>query len=110
MDSVDPSLLPEFAHRKDLKTLITKSGFIEPIVMRTDVPPFNDNRVRQAMRLIVDREQMVKQGYNGFARVANDMPEPDDPAYPHLPQRVQDIAKPKSLFKAAGYEALTITS
>jgi len=108
MDSVDPSMLPEFRGR-GLETLVTKSGFIEPIVMRTDVAPFSDNRVRQAMRLIVDREQIVKQAYSGYARIANDMPEPDDPAYPKLPQRVQDIAQAKSLLKAAGYENLTVT-
>ena len=108
MDSVDPSMLPEF-HGRHLETLITKSGFIEPIVMRTDVPPFNDNRVRQAMRLIVDREQMVKQAYSGYARIANDMPEPDDPAYPHLAQRKQDIPQAKALLKAAGVENLKVT-
>jgi peptide/nickel transport system substrate-binding protein len=109
MDSVDPTTLPEFKGHGDLETLVTKSGFIEPIVMRCNVAPFNDNRVRQAMRLLVNRPQMVEQAYGGYARIANDMPDPDDPAYPRLPQRQQDIEQAKSLLKAAGHENLAVT-
>jgi peptide/nickel transport system substrate-binding protein len=109
MDSVDPTQLGEFASDKSLTRLVTKSGFIEPITMRVDLAPFSDNRVRQAMRLIVNRPQMVEQGYAGWAQIANDMPEPADPAYPHLPQVEQDIDQAKSLLKAAGYPDLTAT-
>ncbi len=72
--------------------------------MRVDTPPFNDVRVRQAFRLIVDRKQMVEQVLSGQGRVANDMYSPYDPAYDSsLPQRVQDLAQAKSLLKQAGH-------
>jgi peptide/nickel transport system substrate-binding protein len=41
--------------------------------MRIDQAPFNDVRVRQAMRLIVNRPQMVEQVLSGQGRIANDM-------------------------------------
>ena len=108
VDSVDPTDLTQVPASGYTK-MITKSGFYQPITMRVDRAPFNDVRVRQAMRYIVNRPQMIAQAYSGYATVANDMPFPSDPAYPHYPQRVQDIDMAKSLLKAAGHENLAIT-
>lgn len=90
------------------KVLQTPSGIWTPIMMRVDQAPFNDVRVRQAMRLIVNRPQMVAQALAGFGRVGNDLYAPLDEAYnSSLPQRRQDIEKAKSLLKSAGQEGLT---
>ena len=40
-------------------TLVTDSGAWVPFTMRVDQAPFNDVKVRQAFRLIVDRQQMI---------------------------------------------------
>ena len=65
----------------------------------------SDERVRQAMRLIMDRQQMVDLALAGYGRVGNDMWSIYDPAYPKdLPQRTQDIEQAKSLLKQAGYD------
>jgi peptide/nickel transport system substrate-binding protein len=88
----------------------SNAGGITPFTMRTDVAPFNDVRVRQAMRLIVDRPQMRELVFGGHGLLGNDVTSPFDPAYDSaLPQRVQDIGQAKSLLKAAGYEDLTVT-
>jgi peptide/nickel transport system substrate-binding protein len=108
IDGVDPSDLKQIPSG-GFVTQITKSGFYQPITMRVDEAPFNDVRVRQAFRLMVDRPQMIAQAYSGYGQIANDMPFPADPAYPDLPQRVQDIAQAKSLLKAAGHEGLAVT-
>jgi peptide/nickel transport system substrate-binding protein len=80
-----------------------------PICMTIDQDPFTDARVRQAMRLIVDRDQMVAQAFSGHARVANDLYGIFDPCYAtDLPQRKQDLEQAKSLLKAAGKEGLTV--
>jgi peptide/nickel transport system substrate-binding protein len=77
--------------------------------MNTQKPPFNDVRVRQAMRLIADRPQLVQQAFSGHGHVGNDIYSPFDEAYDtSLPQRHQDIDKAKSLLKAAGQEGLTV--
>jgi peptide/nickel transport system substrate-binding protein len=82
-----------------------------PFTMRLDSPPFNDVRVRQAMRLVVDRPQMQKLVYGGDGFIGNDIFGRTDPAYTNsgIPQRHQDIAQAKSLLKAAGHEGLTVT-
>jgi peptide/nickel transport system substrate-binding protein len=79
-----------------------------PLCMRIDQKPFNDVRVRQAFRLIVDRPAMLEQAIAGHGRVANDLYSAFDPAFLKLPQRTQDIEKAKSLLKAAGQANLTI--
>ena len=77
--------------------------------MRVDAAPFSDVRVRQALRLIVDRQQMIDQALNGFGMLGNDLYSPFDPAYAKdLPQRVQDIDQAKSLLKQAGQEDLDV--
>jgi peptide/nickel transport system substrate-binding protein len=87
-----------------LKVLEAKGGGWNPFTMRIDKKPFDDVRVRQAFRLIIDRQQVIDQGKGGFGRVANDMYAPYDPGYPtDLPQRVQDLEQAKSLLKQAGY-------
>ena len=77
--------------------------------MRVDQAPFDDVRVRQAFRLIVDREQMVQQVLSGHGSVANDLYARYDPVYASdLPQRQQDLEQAKSLLKQAGREGLSV--
>jgi peptide/nickel transport system substrate-binding protein len=77
--------------------------------MRVDEKPFSDVRVRQAMRLICDRQQMIDNALSGKGRLGNDLYAPFDPAYAKdLPQREQDIDQAKSLLKAAGQDGLQV--
>jgi len=87
-----------------LALLNAETGGWRPFTMRIDVKPFDDVRVRQAFRLIVDRQQMIDQAYSGIGAVANDMYARYDAGTPDLPQREQDIEQAKSLLKQAGYD------
>jgi peptide/nickel transport system substrate-binding protein len=85
------------------------SGNWVPFTMHCQMEPFSDARVRQAFRLIPDRQQMLEQVFSGFGKVGNDVFSPYDPSFPAgLPQREQDLDQAKSLLKAAGYEDLSI--
>ena len=78
--------------------LVSETGAWVPFTMRVDQAPFNDVKVRQAMRLIVDRQQMIDQTLSGYGSLGNDMYAPFDVAYASdLPQREQDIDQAKSL-------------
>ena len=110
IDSVPLNNTSTIQGRSDLKLLAANGGYYQPIVMRVDVAPYNNVKVRQALRLLVDRPQMVSLAYNGYGAIGNDMPCPSDPAYPHsMAQRHQDIAQAKSLLKAAGQSNLHVT-
>jgi peptide/nickel transport system substrate-binding protein len=77
--------------------------------MRVDQPPFNDRRVRLALKYVVDRPEMRKLIFEGYGYLGNDVPCITDPQYDHsIPQRVQDIERAKSLLKAAGHERLSL--
>jgi peptide/nickel transport system substrate-binding protein len=87
----------------------TKNGGWFPFTMRIDVKPFDDPKVRQAFRLMIDRDQMITQAYDSLGWAGNDMYAVYDPGYPaSLPQRTQDLEQAKSLLKSAGQEGLTV--
>lgn len=93
----------------NLTLLVSQAGSWLPIVMAIDQAPFDDVRVRQAMRLIPDREQMVQQVLSGYGTVGNDMYGVLDGSYPKdFPQRTQDLEKAKALLEEAGQAGLTI--
>ena len=76
-----------------------------PVVMRTSDGPFADPRVREAFRLSVDREAMVRQGLSGYGTVANDIIGTGDPLYARdIPQRVQDLGRARQLLDEAGFD------
>lgn len=92
------------------KLLIAKGGGYNPFTMRVDQSPFNDPRVREAFRYLVDRTQMLKLVFDGLGTIGNDVFGLYDPEYDtSLPPRPYDPDKAKSLLKAAGHENLHVT-
>jgi peptide/nickel transport system substrate-binding protein len=109
IDQLPIALTPVINGDPSLRVLESETGAWLPFTMRVDVPPFDDVRVRQAMRLVVDREQMINQVLSGHGRVANDLYSPFDACYTaDLPQRRQDIDQARALLSDAGQEGLTV--
>jgi peptide/nickel transport system substrate-binding protein len=111
VQSIDnlPNYLAGTIEQQGASPLISETGAWVPFTMRVDVAPFSDVRVRQALRLIVDRQQMIDQALNGFGILGNDLYSPFDPAYASdLPQRMQDIDQARSLLRQAGQENLDV--
>ncbi|MFE5969626.1 ABC transporter substrate-binding protein [Streptomyces sp. NPDC056463] len=92
--------------RKDIQVVRRPNDMAMPIVMRTAAgSPFADPKVREALRLAVDREAMVKQVLSGYGTVANDILGTGDPAFAKdIPQRARDLAKAKTLLKETGFD------
>lgn len=89
--------------------LVSETGAWVPFTMRVDTAPYSDVRVRQAMRLIVDRQAMIDQTLSGYGSLGNDLYAPFDPAYASdLPQREQDIDQARSLLREAGQEGMQV--
>jgi peptide/nickel transport system substrate-binding protein len=109
VDQLNATVLPTL-RSSGVNVLISHSSEWNPIVMQENLPPFTDNRVRLAMKYIVDRPAMIRSSLAGYGRIGNDFFGFYDPAYDtDIPQREQDIPLAKSLLKAAGQSDLTVT-
>ncbi|MFD3530251.1 ABC transporter substrate-binding protein [Streptomyces sp. NPDC058664] len=83
---------------------------MQGFVMKTDRPPFDDKRVRQAFFLIADRRELVDGALSGAGEIGNDLFGKGYQYYASgLPQRTQDLAKARALLKEAGAEGLKVT-
>ncbi len=84
--------------------LESRTGMNLVMTMRCDLAPYNDPRVRQALRLIANRQQMVDQALDGKGVVGNDLYGVTDADFDSsLPPRKQDVAQAKALLAAAGH-------
>jgi peptide/nickel transport system substrate-binding protein len=81
-----------------------KAATHRELSMRTDIAPFTNKLVRQAIALSLDRPAIVTALFKGYAQVGNDSP--FAPIYPStdtsIPQRTQNLAKAKQLLAQAG--------
>jgi len=105
-----------FASSKQLdgtayEALPLKDAAWHGIVCDTKVEPFSNPLVIQALKLAVDRQQVARTVYAGFATPSADTPIPlSDPYFPSDVQpRGRDVAAAKDLLKQAGFgSGLTI--
>lgn len=91
------------------RLLRAESGAFNNLYMAVDKAPFDNVDVRQAMRLLVDRQAMVDVTYAGYGSVSNDVPGRLTPYYDDSLVRERDVDQAKFLLKKAGQENLTVT-
>src|SRR4030095_12203604 len=60
--------------RPGLRTLEFPSNVVNDFSMRTDRPPFNDARVRQAISLAMDRQEIIDATLEGVGAVTGPVP------------------------------------
>jgi peptide/nickel transport system substrate-binding protein len=91
--------------RDGVKIIRRRNDTAIMIVMRAADGPYADPRVREAFRLAVNRETMVKQVLGEYGSVGNDVLGTADPAYARdLPQRKQDLPRAGALLDEAGFD------
>lgn len=94
-----------------LRLLDSPSITAQAFYMAVDRKPFDDVRVRQAMRLLADRQQLVDVALYGYGTVGNDLFGKGLPFYDDaVAQRGRDVARAKELLAQAGHgSGLTVT-
>jgi peptide/nickel transport system substrate-binding protein len=86
------------------KIIKLKSSNHRELSMRTDLAPFSDARVRQAVAYTLQRSAMVTALLDGYGSAANDYPfAPSFPSTVSITQRTQNIKEAKALLAAAGH-------
>jgi peptide/nickel transport system substrate-binding protein len=87
------------------KLWVSKSSQHRELSMRNDQSPWSDKRVRQAMAFALNRPEISKALFKGYAQLGND--NVFAPIFrstdPNIPQRVQDVDKAKQLLSDAGH-------
>jgi len=107
-DSLDPGdgIIEELQKYPDQIEIRTYNRWAAPMVVRTDMEPFDDVRVRQALKLVIDREKMWElvnpMGYIGYDHWI-DATDASYCADTDTDGRPQDIEKAKALLAEAGY-------
>lgn len=81
------------------------SGSFVSIVMRSDQPPFDNPLVRKALKLTLDRKQIVEGALNGHGAIGNDQSlPPTSPIYnAAVKAPARDVAQAKKLLAQAGH-------
>ncbi len=88
----------------EVKVISVRTPYVLSMSMWVDTPPFNDLRVRQAMKYVIDREKMVKLVLGGHGQIADDNPVAPWVQYGLTePARKRDIAKARALLAEAGH-------
>jgi peptide/nickel transport system substrate-binding protein len=88
----------------NLQIVEVPGGLLYCFPMLTDVPPYDNNDVRSALKYCVDRQEMLKKILNGYGQIGNDHPiAPTVKFYgTDIPQRQYDPDKARYHMKKAG--------
>lgn len=99
------STSPELLNGHYNITRLRASGHRE-LSMRTDLAPFNNKYVRQAIAYLLDRPAIVSELFHGYADIGNDSPFapvfPSSVLPPAVPQRARNVKTAKELLAKGG--------
>jgi peptide/nickel transport system substrate-binding protein len=102
---VDPSVIPTLKDDPSVTLLETGASNSMTISMWIDTKPFDDIKVRQALKAVVDRQAMVDTVLLGFGEPGADNPVPiGNPASYVKEAPKQDIELAKKLLAEAGHK------
>jgi peptide/nickel transport system substrate-binding protein len=112
LTGISTALMPEIIKMDKIRPNYYQSGGFFNGVIHVNEKPFDDVRVRQALKIAVDRAKWVNSVYVGYAIPGNDTPlAPIYADAPDIPPTAQDIEKAKALLTEAGYpDGLDITA
>ena len=97
--------ISSLARSQDVSLVEVKSPGFQPICMLPSAQPFDNPKVRLAMKYLVDRDVVIKTLWQGHATVGEDHPVPTfNPFYAVMsPKHTYDVAKAKALLAEAGH-------
>lgn len=112
LTGISMATMPQVLGMENIKPTYYQSGGFFNAVIHVNEKPFDDVRVRQALKIAVDRSKWVQAVYMGYAIPGNDTPlAPIYDMVPDIPPTEQDIEKAKALLAEAGYpNGLDITA
>ncbi|MEY9212471.1 ABC transporter substrate-binding protein [Thermobifida halotolerans] len=108
--SVSPTVADEHADADGLQVVHRAAAVNYPLVMDLDSEPFDDPDVREAVKLALDREQLVETVFLGHGQVGADIVSPADPSAPDTAPVDRDVERARALLADAGHgDGLSLT-
>ena len=99
-----PELLAAFRGRKNLKVYSGTTAGEVTLSMNNAKAPFNDPKVRQAIRQAINKKALVKTAWAGYGLQIGSFVPPTDPWYENLASKYPfDVKKSRQLLAQAGY-------
>ncbi len=110
INEVNPRSTTRIKDSTTHRVVDSPSGNYTDLIIRQDQMPGQSPEFTEAMKLLLDREQVKSAIFRGFARVGNDHPiAPGSRFYnADLPQRTYDPEKARFLLKKAGMENISM--
>jgi peptide/nickel transport system substrate-binding protein len=104
-DNIDFSAAATVRGNPNVELLEFKNATYLLVAMDSTKPPFDDERVRMALKIAVDRERLIETAYQGYGEPTSDVPVPStDPFFPdEVGIREQDVDQAMQLLADAGY-------
>jgi peptide/nickel transport system substrate-binding protein len=104
-DNIDFSAAATIKGNANVQLMEFKNATYLLVAMDSTKPPFDDERVRTAMKIAVDRDRVVQTAYQGYGETTSDVPVPSsDPFFPQeIGAREQNIEEAKRLLADAGH-------
>lgn len=100
----DFAVAEALAGRPGIQVHRTRTAGTALLQMKVDRPPFDDERVRRAMRLAIDPEVVTRLALRDFGEPAeHHLVAPVHPAYAPLPAPRRDTARARALLAEAGH-------
>jgi len=87
----------------DITLYSVPTGDHQALITQANKPPFDNPKVREAFKYILDRESLIMSALFGQGTLGNDMPTNAGNVYmPQIAQRTQDLEKAKRLIEESG--------
>jgi peptide/nickel transport system substrate-binding protein len=94
---------------RGIRAYSTTTGVYQPVMLQANLAPFDNPKVREAFRFILDRNALIESALFGQGKLGNDVPlPPGNPYLSQLPQNAQDLGRARKLLAEAGTGPLTL--
>jgi peptide/nickel transport system substrate-binding protein len=85
------------------------TGVYQPVMLQSNMAPFDNPKVREAFRYLIDRKALIGSALFGQGKLGNDTPlPPGNPYLIDLPQHEQDLERARKLLTEAGAGELSL--
>ena len=106
INTLSPKTMSLLSRAPTIETISTKGKGFYSFLMHGDTAPFDNNYLRMALKLVIDREAMLNTVLGGYGTLGNDYPVNDAYALAPtgIPQRAYDPEEAAHYFKKSNHE------